>query len=83
MSEVPLHHSSDVGEAGAALLERPGVSRFWGYNPVRKVTPGILHGVVSPDSGHSTRGCIPRPLPFTLEPGGSPVNHSGRFMVEG
>ena len=25
-----------------------------------KVTPVILHGIVSPDSGYPTRGCIPR-----------------------
>jgi len=49
MSEVPLY-ALDSGVSGGYL--------FWGYNPLCKVTPVILHGVVS----HDARGCIPRPV---------------------
>ena len=31
---------------------------LWGYNPACKVTPVILHGVVSTD--HPTRACVLR-----------------------
>ena len=32
-------------------MRRVRASGFWGYNPVCKVTPVILHGVVSPERG--------------------------------
>jgi hypothetical protein len=49
MREVPLQGLTEYPYPPSYPVS---ATRLWGYNPIRKVTPVILHGVVSSD-------CIP------------------------
>ena len=63
ITSKPVRPGGDGRFPGRAASHRPGPQTSGDTTPY-KVTPVILHGVVSPDSGHPAWGCIPRKPSF-------------------